>query len=67
MVTLIFPGCARNEFSCDDWNKMNPRGTCVPIEKRCDTVRDCLNGKDEQECSILTETVEQDQVSQNYA
>nr|XP_018909286.1 PREDICTED: serine protease nudel [Bemisia tabaci]XP_018909287.1 PREDICTED: serine protease nudel [Bemisia tabaci]XP_018909288.1 PREDICTED: serine protease nudel [Bemisia tabaci] len=54
-------GCARNEFSCDDWNKMNPRGTCVPIEKRCDTVRDCLNGKDEQECSILTETVEQDQ------
>lgn len=33
-------------FSCDD-------GKCLPIEKRCNRIIDCLNGEDEIQCYPL--------------
>ncbi|KAK9881867.1 hypothetical protein WA026_018066 [Henosepilachna vigintioctopunctata] len=48
-------GCAEDEISCDDWSRFR-KGTCVPIEQRCDGVRNCdVTGKDEDDCSILTD------------
>ena len=34
--------CNSNEFECD-WE-------CIPLYKRCDGIRDCLQGEDEMEC-----------------
>lgn len=33
-------------FSCDD-------GKCLPIERRCNRIIDCLNGEDEIECYLF--------------
>jgi hypothetical protein len=36
--------CPKNDFSCGD-------GRCIRFEWRYDSVEDCLNGADEQNCS----------------
>ena len=35
-----------NEFSCQT-------GTCIDIYKRCDTRKDCDDGSDEDDCSLI--------------
>ncbi|XP_044743692.1 serine protease nudel [Chrysoperla carnea] len=55
-------GCPQNEFSCDDWNRHHDEVTCVPLEKRCDGIQQCVtNGKDEMDCSLLAESIFQHQ------
>ncbi|KAI5750266.1 hypothetical protein M8J76_014210 [Diaphorina citri] len=49
--------CPQNTFSCDNWDRRKSQSTCVPFEKRCDFNNDCNNGKDETDCSALTDSV----------
>ncbi|KAG5899669.1 hypothetical protein JTB14_015159 [Gonioctena quinquepunctata] len=50
-------GCSINEFSCDDWSRFR-KSTCIPIEHRCDNIRQCeITGKDEEDCSALADNV----------
>ncbi|KAL1501397.1 hypothetical protein ABEB36_006721 [Hypothenemus hampei] len=48
-------GCSEGEFSCDDWSRFR-RATCIPLEQRCDGVKQCeITGKDETDCAILAD------------
>ncbi|KAL3276424.1 hypothetical protein HHI36_011809 [Cryptolaemus montrouzieri] len=50
-------GCSEDEISCDDWSRFR-KGTCIPINQRCDGIRQCeVTGKDEDDCSILTDHI----------
>ncbi|CAH1186896.1 unnamed protein product, partial [Phyllotreta striolata] len=50
-------GCSEDEFSCDDWSKSR-KSTCIPMEERCDNKIQCqITGKDEEDCSILTDKI----------
>ncbi|CAG9823853.1 unnamed protein product [Phaedon cochleariae] len=50
-------GCEKDEFSCDDWSRFR-KSTCIPIEHRCDGIRQCeITGKDEEDCSVLADNV----------
>ncbi|XP_034949876.1 serine protease nudel isoform X2 [Chelonus insularis] len=49
-------GCGNDSFSCQDWTKKNPHGSCVQLSERCDGVQHCPNSKDETDCSILTQS-----------
>ena len=40
-------------------------GNCIPNEERCDGVRNCAGGEDEEECTILARTFGKDMVSYN--
>ena len=42
-IYIVYIGCLSDEFKCDN-NK------CVPEEYRCDTVNDCGDNSDEEEC-----------------
>lgn len=60
-VTLIV-GCNDNEFSCDDWTERRKKATCVPLKERCDGKPQCRTGKDEMDCSLLTNSINVHQV-----
>ncbi|XP_056642016.1 serine protease nudel-like [Diorhabda sublineata] len=50
-------GCQKDEFSCDDWSKLR-KGTCIPIEQRCDSITQCgITGKDEEDCTVLADNI----------
>lgn len=49
-------------FSCDDSERPQRWGNCLPIEQRCDGYAQCSNGKDEFHCNIITHSVEQREV-----
>ena len=51
--------CPKNSFSCDDWltYKQETKATCLPMDKRCDNVVDCPNGKDERDCELLVDNI----------
>ncbi|XP_044258893.1 serine protease nudel-like [Tribolium madens] len=52
-------GCRHDEFSCDDWSRFQ-KSTCIPLSQRCDGIKHCeMTGKDEEDCSILTDHVGQ--------
>lgn len=51
--------CPKATFSCDDWKGDEPTVTCVHVLKRCDGIKNCPNGKDELDCSIITNYVGQ--------
>ena len=36
----------RKEFNCED-------GSCIPIERRCDSKFDCVDGTDERTCDMI--------------
>ena len=46
-MALVFfavePDCAETEFSCGD-------GECMSNDRLCDGSRDCLDGRDEENC-----------------
>nr|CAD7461010.1 unnamed protein product [Timema tahoe] len=49
-------GCSEVSFSCGD--SSHHRGVlCVPLIRRCDGHPDCSNGKDEEDCSVITDTL----------
>lgn len=57
-------GCARNQFSCfSNKNEFQmsqfESGTmCYTLEQKCDGFTHCLNGRDEEECSMLIKAAE---------
>ena len=52
---MCLSDCESDEFSCDDWSRFQ-RGTCISISQKCDGVKQCeITGKDEEDCSILTD------------
>lgn len=55
-------GCNDNEFSCDDWTERRKKATCVPLKERCDGKPQCRTGKDEMDCSLLTNSINVHQV-----
>lgn len=55
-------GCSEREFSCNDWNPRYRRGTCIPLEQRCDGIEHCPVGYDETDCTILTDVIEEHKV-----
>ena len=44
-IELMVSRCGREEFSCGD-------GICLPIEKKCDYVKDCWDILDEENCRL---------------
>lgn len=57
--------CPKKTFSCDNWkpHKQEYSATCVSMEKRCDSVTDCPNGKDEKDCELLADDIYSHEVS----
>lgn len=52
----IFVDCPKDSFSCFNSKYGNIDHRCVPFSKRCDGSPQCLNGKDEEDCSLLLPT-----------
>lgn len=56
-------GCGRSSFSCynsrDEYDdaQHSVLSMCYSITERCDGFQNCLNGKDEQDCTILVKNV----------
>lgn len=54
-------GCDKFSYSCynnqDEFNDAEHLSMCYTITERCDGMQNCLNGKDEQDCSILVKNV----------
>lgn len=56
-------GCDRFSFSCynnaDEYNKAqhSTLSMCYTIVEKCDGTEQCLNGKDERDCSTLVKTL----------
>ena len=53
---FIFSGCGIGMFSCGIQSE-DSESSCIPLEKRCDNFNDCVNGRDELECSLITNLV----------
>lgn len=61
-TNIVIVGCDGNSISCDDWSDDNKLGSCVTINERCDGIAQCPSGKDEEDCSILTKRLGENQV-----
>lgn len=65
---LIFLGCNNETFSCGDWDNVLHRSSCFERKNRCDRVKNCPNGRDEDECTLLSRHLENpNQVSFDFA
>ncbi|XP_070547928.1 low-density lipoprotein receptor-like [Ptychodera flava] len=42
-LSTVYPSCNDDEFACDN-------GQCISSRKRCDLIRDCVDGTDEETC-----------------
>ncbi|XP_071747758.1 uncharacterized protein [Lepeophtheirus salmonis] len=45
-VILSLTICEETDFSCDN-------GDCISIKERCDKIKDCSDGSDEKDCSLV--------------
>merc|ERR1711974_100764 len=47
----LCPDCTRDEFTCSDFDPLDPHGSpkCISKDKRCDGIKDCKDGSDERE------------------
>ncbi|XP_015117186.1 serine protease nudel [Diachasma alloeum] len=54
-------GCPPDSFSCQDWSRRFRRENCVPMTQRCDGIPQCPNSRDEVECTMLTQSMANDQ------
>ncbi|XP_046613613.1 serine protease nudel isoform X1 [Neodiprion virginianus] len=52
-------GCDIHSFSCDDAERRQRWGNCLPLVQRCDGFPQCSNGKDELHCNIITHFIEE--------
>ncbi|XP_046741125.1 serine protease nudel [Diprion similis] len=52
-------GCDFHSFSCDDAERRQRLGNCLPLAQRCDGFPQCPNGKDELYCNIITHFIEE--------
>jgi hypothetical protein len=55
---MFSTGCNNETFSCGDWNTVLQSSSCFERQHRCDYVRHCLNGRDEDECTLLSRHLE---------
>ena len=46
-LTVVFSRCARGQYTCSS-------GHCIDIRAKCDSVMDCQDGSDEDNCPVLT-------------
>lgn len=51
-------GCNNETFSCGDWDIVSQRSSCFERKNRCDYVKNCPNGRDEDECTLLSRHLE---------
>lgn len=47
-------GCDSASFSCENEVKEVGQSNCIPITQRCDDTEQCNNGRDEEDCIILS-------------
>ena len=45
-ANLTLHACSTDNFACDN-------AFCIPMEKRCDAIEDCVDGSDEHDCGKL--------------
>ena len=46
LANLTLHACSTENFACDN-------AFCIPMEKRCDAIEDCMDGSDEHNCEKL--------------
>ena len=46
LSNMTLHACSTENFACD-------KAFCIPMEKRCDAIEDCLDGSDEHDCGKL--------------
>ncbi|XP_060875249.1 serine protease nudel isoform X2 [Metopolophium dirhodum] len=51
-------GCNNETFSCGDWDIILQRSSCFERRNRCDYIKNCPNGRDEDECTLLSRHLE---------
>lgn len=56
IITIL--GCSNETFSCGDWNVITQRSSCYERKSRCDFIKNCPNGRDEDECTLLSKRLE---------
>jgi len=55
---ILFLGCNNETFSCGDWDIVLQRSSCFERQNRCDYIKNCPNGRDEDECTLLSRHLE---------
>lgn len=55
---MLCLGCNNETFSCGDWDIISQRSSCFERQNRCDYIKNCPNGRDEDECTLLSRHLE---------
>lgn len=54
---ILRTGCPKDHFACTDSGQKHQELHCISMFQRCDDIFDCAERDDEQNCEVLTETV----------